>query len=1060
MANSVRKLIFIPIVILLSACEQINIPKDVLAISALLPDEIDYNLHVKKILSDKCFACHGPDMKKQKAELRLDIASFAYNKKTESGLKAIEPKNISKSELVHRILSDDPEYKMPSPLAHLELSAYEKAVLIKWIEQGAIYKPHWAFVTPEKTNPPKVKDSKWVNNDIDLFILNRIENQGLAPAKKAARENLIRRLSFDIRGFAPTLKETDDFVQSKDPKVYEKLVDGFLNSAHYGERMAAYWLDVARFADSYGYLDDKHYDMSPWRDWVISAYNSNMPFNKFISWQLAGDLLPNATQEQILATGFNRNHKQNTEAGIIEEEFRVEYVVDRTNTLGIGLMAMTVGCAKCHDHKYDPISQKEYYSLSAFFNSTFEKGSPNYGNADMVAGPTLLLTKKEDELKITQLKKYIELGEKEQAVADLIKEENIKSTGVEGVRESLAKKIVAKLSFDKIVHKGMKETYFVNEADGNNNASGKMTEIGKGIKGNSLKYNEETLVAFPPYKTGYFERYQSFAFSLWIKIPAKYPLATVFYQSDYHKYGYQGYDLLLKDNKLNFRITHAYPNDMISVFSKMALDTNKWYHIAISYNGSSRANGVDLYIDGKKATVSIEYDQLKKHIRSYPSIHKVTAFNGLDFGTRPLDRSMPGGEIDEFQLFDDALIPEEVAHLYGLQPFPVNRKISNKNILLTPLSKLRKELCDLYDSTKEVMVMGDLPTPRPTYVLKRGVYDNHGEQVYPSAPKTVLPYANDLPKNRLGLVSWLFSDKNPLTSRVAVNRIWELIFGRGLVRTSDNFGSQGEMPSHPELLDYLSVWYRENNWDTKALQKLIFMSATYQQSSVNDSTITRNDPQNIFLTRSPRYRFPAEMIRDNALSISNLLSNKIGGPSVYPYQPEGLWEQLSEKSWSYPYLQVNGEGLYRRSIYTFRKRTSVVPFLQIFDAGDRSQCTVKRQISSSPMQSLALLNDPQMIEAARFVGGRMLQEGGNNNSDQLKFGFRLVTGRNPNVKEFQLLQRMYSVESENYKKFPDKAKKILMVGASKIETGNIVLLATYANIVQALMNTDEFITRN
>ncbi len=1041
-------------------CKQVSIPEDVSNIMAGLPEEMDYNLHVKKILSDKCFSCHGPDMKKQKGDLRLDIASFAYNKETESGLKAIQPKSISKSELVYRILSDDPEYKMPSPTSHLDLSAYEKAVLIKWIEQGAVYKKHWAFVTPEKASPPKVNNNKWAKNEIDLFILKSVEDKGLSPAKKAEKENLIRRLSFDIRGIAPTSKEINDFVQNKDSKAYEKLVNTFLQSVHYGERMAAYWLDVARFADSYGYLDDKHYDMSPWRDWVINAYNKNLPFDKFISWQLAGDLLPNATQEQILATGFNRNHKQNSEAGAIEEEFRVEYVVDRTNTLGTGLMAMTVGCAKCHDHKYDPISQKDFYSLSAFFNSTFEKGSPNFGNDDMVASPTLLLTKKEDERKIIQLKQFIELEEKKQYLIDAKNIELVKSKGVEGIKESLGKKVLAKLSFDKTISKGDKTEYFVNEADGNNNASFKYIETGKGIKGNSLKYNEETFVAFPKYKLGYFERYQPFSFSLWIKVPTKYPLATVFHQSDYHRYGYQGYDLLLKENKLNFRIVHAYPNDMISISSKIALDTNKWYHVAISYNGSSRANGVDLYIDGKKVNVTTEYDQLKKHIRSYPSVHKVSAFRGLDFGTRELDRSMPGGEIDEFGLFNDVLIPEEVTHLYALQPFPISPKVNDANKLVTQLSQLRMELGNIYDSTKEVMVMGDLPSPRPTYVLKRGVYDNHGEQVFPSAPEAILPYSKDLPKNRLGLVSWLFSDKNPLTSRVAVNRIWELIFGRGLVRTSDDFGNQGEMPSHPELLDYLSVWYQENKWDTKALQKLIFMSATYQQSSITDSVTTRSDPQNILLTRSPRYRFPAEMIRDNALAISNLLSGKVGGPSVYPYQPAGLWEQLSEKSWAYPYLQVNGEGLYRKSIYTIRQRTSVVPFLQIFDAGDRSVCAVKRQKSSSPMQSLALLNDPQIIEAARFIAARMLKEGGNNKNEQLKFGFNIVTGRNPNNKECQLLQNMYSVESENFKKYPGKAKKILMIGAARTETNDLGLLATYTGIVHTLMNTDEFITRN
>ena len=1041
----------------LMSCGGVTIPKDVADETANLPDKIDYNIHVKKILSDKCFACHGPDAKKQKANLRLDIDTAAYNKKTESGLRAIKPSSLSNSELVHRILSEDADYKMPTPASHLSLTAYEKAVILKWIEQGAVYKKHWAFVAPEKNSAPSVVNKDWAKNDIDLFILNKIENEKLNPAKLADKETLIRRLSFDIRGISPSLSEIEAFNNSTDPKAYEKLVDNFLSSKHYGERMSAYWLDLARFADSYGYLDDKHYDMSPWREWLINAYNKNLPFNDFITWQMAGDLLPNSTQEQILATGFNRNHKQNTEAGIIDEEFRIEYVVDRTNTLGTGIMAMTVGCAKCHDHKYDPISQKDYYSLSAFFNSTFEKGSPNYGNTDMVAGPTLLLTKKEEAAKINQLQQYIRQLELEQKVAN--EKSNQQSTNDLSVKESLGKKVIAKLSFDKLLNQGENATYFANEADNKNNAKYKSIQSGKGVLGNSLKYTDETFVSFPPYTFAYFERYQPFSFSLWLKVPTKYPLATVFYQSDYHKYGYQGYDLLLKDNKLNFRLVHAFPHDAISVFSNLVLDTSKWYHVAISYDGSSSAAGVAIYVDGKKINTTVEYDHLKKHIRSYPSIHKAP-LSGLDFGVRTLDRSMPGGEIDEFQLFNEVLTQNEVTYLHSLQAYPISSKKNKLSPISTPLLNARIELCNLYDSIKEVMVMGDLPQPRPTYVLKRGVYDNHGDQVFPSTPNSILPFAADLPKNRLGLAKWLFSEKNPLTSRVAVNRIWELIFGKGIVKSSDNFGNQGEMPSHPELLDYLAVWYRENGWNTKALQKLIFMSATYQQSSINEPAIIKKDPQNILLTRSPRYRLPAEMIRDNALFISNLLSSKIGGPSVYPYQPAGLWEELSDKKWRYQYLQENGEGLYRKSIYTIRKRTSVVPFLQIFDGTDRSVCTVKRQNSSSPMQSLALLNDPQMIEAARLIGWRMMQEGGATTAKQLAFGFKLVTGRNPTTKELNLLENMFTTEQNNYKKNPDKAVKILSVGATKVATNQTLLLATNASVALALMNTDEFITRH
>lgn len=1047
-------------VFIFSACEKVTIPEEVKDQMAQIPDELDYNFTVKQILSDKCFACHGPDSKKQKANLRLDISDIAYNHKGENGYRAIKPGSIAKSDLVRRILSENPHTKMPTPESNLSLTAYEKAVLIKWIEQGAKYKPHWAYVAPEKGDVPHISNTNWkINNDIDPFIYQKLEEQGLKPALQADKATLIRRLSFDIRGIGPTIKEINDFVADNNPKAYENLVDRFLASEHYGERMAAYWLDVARFADSYGYLDDKHYDQSPWRTWVINAYNKNLPFDKFITWQLAGDLLPNPTQEQILATGFNRNHKQNSEAGIIEEEFRIEYVTDRTNTLGASLMATTLACAKCHDHKYDPVSQKDYYSLFAFFNSTFEKGGPNYGNNDMVAGPTLLLTKKEEELKIQNFKKYISQLEsdyklnQDKKLVEAIKE------GEQHIQSSLQKMVLAKLSFDKSVQKDAKHTFFINEADPTINADFKNAEFGQGINGRSLKYNDETMVSFPPEKIGNFERYQPFSFSLWLKVPENYPLATVFHKSDYHRYGYQGYDLVLKNNQLNFRVIHNFPHDAISVLSPLHLKTNQWYHIAISYNGNSKADGVEIFINGEKQSKQVEYDHLVKHIRSFPSIHKGAKLPGLVFGLRTLDRSMPKGEVDEFYLFGNTLNQPQAKFLYQQKLFPFKGQKEDFAKIQPLLYDARKQLADLYDSIPEVMVMGDLPKPRPTFVLNRGLYNSPTTKVFPNTPNAILPYPEHLPKNRYGLAQWLFLPNHPLTSRVAVNRIWQMIFGDGFVKTSDDFGNQGAMPTHPALLDYLAVWYRENGWNTKALQKFIFMSAVYKQSSLNDTDVVKKDPKNAYLSRSPRYRYPAEMLRDNALSVSNLLVQKIGGPSVYPYQPDSLWEQLSDKVWRYKYFQAEGEGLYRKSIYTIRKRTSVVPFLQIFDASDRSVCTVKRTVSSSPMQSLAILNNPQMLEAATHIGLRMLTEAGAPLNNQLNFGFFMITGRYPNVKELNLLAKMYVSEKVNFTLHPDKARKLLDIGYMKPKVNNPIELASFASIAMALMNTDEFLTR-
>lgn len=1035
----------------------LDIPADVRAAMDNLPEELDYNIHVKKILSDKCFSCHGPDAAKQKGDLRLDVAEAAYHKETETGLYAINAGSISKSEVAHRILSDDKTYMMPTPASHLTLTVEEKATILKWIDQGARYKPHWAFVAPEKPELPDVKEKGWVRNDIDRFVLARLEKEGLKPSAEADRETLIRRVSFDLTGLPPSIAEIDAFVNDNAANAYEKMVDRFLQSPRYGERMAAYWLDVARFADSHGYLDDKHRDASPWRDWVISAYNRNLPFDQFITWQLAGDLLPNATQEQILATGFNRNQKQNSEAGIIPEEFRVEYVVDRTNTLGTSLMGLTVGCAKCHDHKYDPISQKDYYSLYAFFNSTFELGSSNYsGDKSIVPGPTLMLTNKRSELKIDSIKQLIRNLEPVQAAGPAVSPAG-----------SLDQKVIASLSFDKVeqLRYADKEPKVVpamkNAVQPALSAQYKNGKTAPGISGASLELDEETLVNFPPYKVGYFERYNPFSFSLWIKLPKKYDEVAILHQSDPRRYGFQGYDLILKENKVNFRLMHAFPHDAISIETKEKLDSNKWYHVAVSYDGSSSAKGVQIYLNGKPVAMNVEYDNLKKNIKSYPNIHKIYWFSGLSFGSRVLERTMKGGQIDQFYLFNQAITPSEAAYLFANPA--ASFSVKTKAVDALPLNELqtaRKELADVYDSTQEVMVMGDLPKPRPTHVLLRGVYDSYGDEVQPGTPSSILSFPKDLPKNRLGLAKWLFLPGNPLTSRIAVNRIWEMYFGRGLVKTSDDFGNQGEMPSHPQLLDYLALKYRMEGWNTKQLQKFILMSATYRQQSVITKEMQEKDPANILLARSSRYKMPAEMIRDNALAISGLLSSKIGGPSVYPYQPPGLWEALSDKAWRYVYKESEGEDLFRRSIYTIVKRSSPPPFMLIFDAPDRNFCTVKRAVSNSPLQALALMNDPTFIEASKFIAGRMMTEGGGTISDRLIYGFRLVTGRKPGEKEKALLEKMYDEELAMYKQSPQKAKKILSIGSAKMQAkGGIDETAAYVDVVMALLNTDEFITR-
>lgn len=1040
-------------------CGMVNplpIPEEVATAMRELPDQLDYNIHVKKVLSDKCFSCHGPDAAKQKADLRLDLADAAYEKLTESGLKAIRPGNISKSEVAHRILSTQEDYMMPTPESHLNLNATEKAILLKWIDQGAEYKPHWAFVAPKQPDLPAVRNTNWAQNDIDRFVLHKLEQEGIEPSGRASKESLIRRVAFDVTGLPPGIAAIDSFLNDSSPEAYEKMVDRYLESPRYGERMAAYWLDLARFADSHGYLDDKHRDASPWRDWVISAYNRNLPFDTFLTWQLAGDLLPNASKEQILATGFNRNQKQNSEAGIIPEEFRVEYVVDRTNTIGAAAMGLTISCAKCHDHKYDPISQKDYFSLYAFFNSTFELGSSNYGAPDnIVPGPTLLLTSNEQDQQISALQARIrELEAQQRTTTEL------------PPAQSLSGKTLVALDFDKLeklhtyTSKGLQTLpAFRNAAQPTLSAAARAVTLQKGVMGNAIVLDEETLVNLPPYRVGNFERYEPFAYSLWVKLPKTYDETAILHRSDPRRYGFQGYDLSLSKNKLNVRLMHAFPHDAISVLTTEALDTLNWHHVAVSYDGSSKASGIQIYVNGKQAATTVEYDHLIKNINPQPDIHKVVGFTGLSFGERSLEKSLKGGAIDQFYLFNQTLSANEAAFLFANKQFQV--KPAAHKAVTDSLQVVRKALAQLYDTTKEVMVMGDLPTPRTTHVLLRGIYDSYGDEVRPSTPAAVLPFPDSLPRNRLGLAKWLFLPQNPLTSRIAVNRIWEQFFGTGLVKTSDDFGNQGEMPSHPELLDHLAIYYQKNGWNTKALQKYILMSATYRQSAVVRPELLERDPANRLLARSSRYKMPAEMIRDQALAVSGLLSEKIGGRSVYPYQPPGLWEALSDKSWRYNYIESTGEDLFRRSIYTVVKRSSPPPFMLLFDAPDRNFCTVKRTVSSSPLQALALMNDPTFIEAAKFVAVRMMKEGGKQRPEQLEYGFRLITGRRPNEQEAQLLEKMYHTEYNEFNTYPMKATKLLAVGKAPdpVAERNRKEIAAYVNLVMALMNTDEFIVR-
>lgn len=758
-----------PALLLVSSCQEKSNTSSTLSSK----DQVSYNFHVRPILSDNCFACHGPDANKREVGLRLDVEESAYAALQENPeAHAIVPGDPSKSEVVKRILSTDDNEKMPPPTSNLSLSEEEIAIIEKWVKQGAVYEKHWAFVPPVKKELPEVEDATWPINEIDHFVLDKMGQHGLSPNSPASKMHLLKRLSLDLNGLPPSLKLMEEFSMDQGEDAYDKMVDKLLSHPSFGEKMAVLWLDIARYSDSYGYQDDNVRTQWPYRDWVIHAFNTNIPYDKFITWQLAGDLLPNANKEQILATAFNRNHKYTEEGGVIEEEYRIEYILDKTNTFSKAILGMTVECAQCHDHKYDPISQENYYEMFAFFNNTPEKGY---------------------EGDVSQSK------------------------------------------------------------------------------------------------------------------PAKTPI---------------------------------------------------------------------MFIE-REDTEGI-----------------------LDF---------------------------------------VNRQDTSRIM---------------------VSVMDELDTLRPTYILERGVYDARTEQVNPDTPEAIMAFDDSFPKNRLGLAEWTVTKENPLTARVFVNLIWQEIFGSGLVKTAGDFGMQGDMPTHPELLDWLAVDFMENDWDIKRLIKLIVSSATYRQSALLEPGKLEKDPDNIYLSSAPRMRLTGEHIRDLVLASSGLLVKEIGGPSVKPYQPPGLWEaSTSGRGELAIYRQDKGEDLYRKGLYTFIKLTSPPPKLSIFDASNRDLCEVTRGRTNTPLQALAMLNDPLVLEASRVLATKLTEQH-DQSETAIEEAFKRIVCRPPAEQELIILQDYYLDELDKFSKNPEEVIQVVSVGEYPMkEETKTPELAAMMHVIVALYNLEETITK-
>ncbi|MEZ5038896.1 MAG: DUF1553 domain-containing protein [Saprospiraceae bacterium] len=1048
-----------------------------------MPKQLDYNFHIKPILSDRCFSCHGPDAKHQEGGLRLDHQEGATASLKSGAGQAIVPGHPDRSVLLKRVLSHDPEVMMPPPASNLSLSPREIAMLQRWIAEGAVYKPHWAFIKPERPEVPKV-EGDWARNPIDHFIQARLSQEGLQPSGPADESTLLRRVFFDLTGLPPMAADIKAYLADQRPDKYEKLVDSLLRLPAYGERMAAHWMDVARYSDSEGYLDDYHHAMWPYRDWVIKAFNENLSYADFILWQVGGDQMPNASQEQILATAFNRQHKHNSEGGIIPEEFRVEYNVDRTHTVGTAFMGLTMGCARCHDHKYDPISQENFYELYAFFNSTIERGDGIFStNAveraepvdnfhAMNPGPVLPLPNEEVAAIRTFLQK--EIKEKEAEVERL---ERSRQTAFDAWKKNaypshdfektILTKALVQLPFDEVQDN---KTPNLASQDHPGKMGGLTLVAGK--SGQAIQSDAAGFFSLPGLPLD-FERTEPFAISFWVYTPKHFEDSHVLWNGNRRIQGYRGWDVVLEDGKLAFRINHAHPFQSLHRQTIAPLPLNTWTHFCWTYDGSSRAEGIQLYLNGEPTNSHVVRDYLYRSARPYKQLEEMVYgnYDQLSIGNRHYDEDFTGGRIDELQVFKGLLSPLEALYTFDKQAALAQfAKGEDQQALLTyfqynfdevfqqtqeQLHELRQKELVTIDTVREIMVMGDWPEERPTYILNRGLYDAPTTQVSRNVPADIFPFPEDYPKNRYGLGKWLIHQDHPLTARVAVNQLWYLMFGRGIVATNEDFGNQGALPTHPALLDWLAVDFRENGWDVKRLIRMMVTSATYRQSSKVTPEMLEIDPNNELLAHSPRYRRSAEMIRDNALAASGLLKKIIGGRSTFPYQPAGLWIELTKKPYFVPYAVDPIHGIHRRSLYTFWKRNLPPPSMLIFDAVTRSECQLRRQQSNTPLQALVMLNDPQIIEACRVLSENIWRST-KAPETALSNAFESLIGRPPTAKEKTILEQYYQAEYERFATTPADALAYLSTGFVPADPSlSSTQVAALARVANTIMNSTE-----
>jgi len=1049
-------------------------PKAILA-TPIAPGELTYTYSrdISPILTENCFACHGPDAAAREARLRLDVREDA-TAPNRRGRIAIVPGDAEASTAFQRMLSTDEDEIMPPPESHKILSKDQIEMLRVWINEGAVYQEHWAYQPIVRPALPEVTRGEWPRQPLDAFVLEKLEENQLAPAPEADPRTLARRVALDLTGLPPAPELLEEFLADASPGAYERLVDRLLASPAWGEHRGRYWLDVARYADTHGIHFDNYREIWGYRDWVINAFNRNLPFDQFTIEQLSGDLLPKPSEEQLIATGFNRCNITTSEGGVIEEEYRVLYSIDRTDAMATTWLGMTASCAACHDHKFDPLPAADFYSLAAFFNNSTTPIMD--GNAKNPA-PTVMLLEGEDRIRWDQLN--METPAAEAALSEFI--------------ASARERFEARMLEDESVLLGSPPPsaglVYQTELSGLG-ASGSITvtaageareipaapspAIIDGPAGSPALRLAEPGLALPgvPALTAD----QAFSVGLWVNLENINQTGSLLARLD-DSAGFRGFDLWFQGGFIGTHLVHSWADDAIKVVSEGRIEGKRWHHVMLTYDGSSKAAGVRLFIDGVEQRVRIEADNLRSPIdtdvpfrlarREHRDEIQGLAVSSLHY----FDRAIGRDEVSALAM--EALLREILAKPAEQRDDAERQRLFDAYLVRSEgeahgaavelVARLKAEGEAMRARTPITHIFKEAETLPISYVLNRGEYDQRLDLVPAKTPDALPPMAGDLPRNRLGLAKWLLSDEQPLTARVTVNRFWLELFGNGIVTTPGDFGLSGQMPSHPELLDWLAIEFRENGWDIKAFYRMLVTSATYRQAAVFDEERLEKDPLNILLSRGPRFRMDAEMIRDQALVTSGLLVPKIGGPSVKPYQPDGVWEAVAmRESNTRDYRRDSGESLYRRSLYTFWKRSAPPASMEVFNAPNREVCTVQRERGNTPIQALAALNDPQLIEAARHLSQLAFAANPGADADGARLDFMTLRllARPLHEPEVAVLTDSLAEMRGYYREHAEDAAALISVGESPVEASIPPSeLAAWTIIANQLLNLDEALTK-